>query len=188
MCCQAFLRNLTLILSEMQECFPPPAILMYQTRSVAARHLLKEAGSTSVSTSSKTNTLLSLQRPKMSCHGVQAPLCTLSVHLVRSTRSSLPTRCVRANTVWTSTTLWVSVIGPWFGRDVNLKGRLKISVAWQVSGGLCATVLLANNLLHLNRNSVHRRWAPPPLSPLSACFSVPHQGSLSVAFICCPFN
>lgn len=151
-------------------------------------HLLKEAGSRSLSSSSKTNTLLSLRSPKMSCHRVQAPLCTVSVHLVRSTSFTLPTQGVRANMVWTSTTLWVSVTGPWFGHDVNLKGQLKISVAWQVSGGPCAIMPLANNPLHLNRHSVHRRWAPPPHSPLSACFSVPHQGSLSLTFICCPFN
>lgn len=151
-------------------------------------HLLREAGSTSVFSSSKTNTLLSLQSPKMSCHGVQTLLCTMSVHLVRSTSLTLPTQRVRANMVWTSTILWVSVIGLRFGHDLNLKGQLKISVAWQVSGGLCAMVFLANNFLHLNRNSVHRRWAPPPLSPLSTCFSVAHQGSLSLVFICCPFN
>lgn len=151
-------------------------------------HLFKEAGSRSLSSSSKTNALHSLQSPKMSCHGVQAPICTMSVHLVRSTSFTLPTQGVRAYTVWTSTTLWVSVTRLWFGHDVNLKDQLKISVAWQVSGGLCAIVLHANNFLRLNWNSVHRRWAPTPLSPLSACFSVSHRGSLSLTFICCPFN
>lgn len=152
------------------------------------KHLFKEAGSRSVSSSSKANTLLSLQSPKMSCHRVQAPLCTMSVHLVCSTSFTLPTQAVCAHTVRTSTTLWVSVTGLWCSHDVNLKGQQKIKVAWQVSGKLCATGLLANNFLHLNWNTVHRRWAPTPLSPLSASFSVPCQGSLSLTFICCPFN
>lgn len=157
-------------------------------------HLLKEAGSRSLSSSSKTNTLLSLQSPKMSCHGVQTFLvfslflCTMPVHLVRSTSLTLPVQGVCASTVWIWTTLWVSVTGLWCGHDVNLKGQLKISRAWQVLGGLPAIMLLANNFLHLNRNSVHRRWAPPPLSPLFACFSVAHQDSLSLMFICCPFS
>lgn len=150
--------------------------------------LLKGAGSSSVSSPSKTNTLLALRSPKMSCRGVQGPLCTLSVHLVSSTRFTLPKQGVRANAAWTSAALWVSVTGLWFGHDANLKGQLKIRAAWQVSGELCAIILLANNFLHLNRHSVHRRWAPTPHSPLSASFSVPHQGSLSLTFICCPFN
>lgn len=54
--------------------------------------------------------------------------------------------------------------------DLHLKGQLKVSVAWQVSGGQCAIVLLANNFLHLNQNSVPRRWAPTPLSPLLFVF------------------
>lgn len=34
-------------------------------------------------------------------------------------------------------------------------------------GGLGAMVVLANYFLHLNHNSVHRRWALTPHSPLS---------------------
>lgn len=58
----------------------------------------------------------------------------------------------------------MSVNGLWFGHDVNLKCKLKISIARQVSRGLSAMVILAKSFLHLNQNTVHRRWAPSFLS------------------------
>lgn len=134
-----------------------------------------------VSCSSKANTLLTLHSPTwatMSSLSAQCPQHQLTLARVGcSCKHSLDLHCTG-----------VSATGLCCGHDVNLKRKLKIRVARQVSGGRWAMLLLANKFLSLNQYSVHRRWAPPSLAPLSACFPVSHQGSLSQAFICCPFN
>ena len=104
-------------LNEMHGCSPTSPSWCTDPIWLLPEHLLKEeAGSRSVSSSSKTNTLLLIPSPKMSCHGVQACLCIMPVHLVRSTVLTLPAQGVRANMDWTSTALWVSVTGLWWPR------------------------------------------------------------------------
>lgn len=65
----------------------------------------------------------------MSCHKVQALFASGPQHWLHHLAKA-GCSCKRGLDLYTS--------GLWLGHDVNSKGQLKISVEWQISGGLYA--------------------------------------------------
>lgn len=80
-----------------------------------------------------------------------------SLHLVHSTSSRIPRQDISASTnQFALECQWLD-----HNSALMVTGWLKLR-----SEGLCVMMLLGSHFLHLNHNSVHRRWAPIPRSPL----------------------